>query len=172
MFRAVCRSSSGAPNVFAASGLHTQVVTARSQVWVGRSPLAYVNQKLQIQWGLSWWWATYCSKHVELLMYCGIIINSVTKLHLVGYCYWVILRCTNPWILNLYPLFLSDCKETSISSVYYTNERYNKMNRPVPYRYWQGQRSAYKEYYTLLTPKQQNRPNQNMENRRTGNSIV
>jgi len=31
MFRAVCRSSSGAPTVFAASGLHTQVVTARSQ---------------------------------------------------------------------------------------------------------------------------------------------
>jgi len=35
MFRAVCRLSSGAPTVFAASGLHTHVVTARSQVWVG-----------------------------------------------------------------------------------------------------------------------------------------
>jgi len=35
MFRAVCRSSSGAPTVFAASGLHTHVVIARSQVWVG-----------------------------------------------------------------------------------------------------------------------------------------
>ena len=35
MFRAVCRSSSGAPTVFAASGLHTRAVTARSQVWVG-----------------------------------------------------------------------------------------------------------------------------------------
>jgi len=32
MFRAVRRSSSGAPIVFAASGLHTHVVTARSQV--------------------------------------------------------------------------------------------------------------------------------------------
>jgi len=32
MFREVCRSSSGAPTVFAASGLHTHVVTARSQV--------------------------------------------------------------------------------------------------------------------------------------------
>ena len=30
MFRAVCRSSSGAPTVFAASGLHTCVVIARS----------------------------------------------------------------------------------------------------------------------------------------------
>ena len=59
MFRAVCRSSSGAPTVFTASGLHTRVVTARSQVWVGtqfpprldygRSPHAYVNQRLQIQ---------------------------------------------------------------------------------------------------------------------------
>jgi len=35
MFRAVCRSSSGAPTVLAASGLHTHAVTARSQVWVG-----------------------------------------------------------------------------------------------------------------------------------------
>jgi len=34
MFRAVRRSSSGALTVFAASGLHTHVVTARSQVWV------------------------------------------------------------------------------------------------------------------------------------------
>ena len=35
MFRALCGSSSGAPTVFAASGLHTRVVAARSQVWVG-----------------------------------------------------------------------------------------------------------------------------------------
>ena len=35
MFRAVCCSSSGAPTVFPASGLHTHAVTARSQVWVG-----------------------------------------------------------------------------------------------------------------------------------------
>jgi len=50
MFRAVCRSSSGAPTVFAASGLHTRVVTARSRL------------------SGNWWWATYRSKHVELLM--------------------------------------------------------------------------------------------------------
>ena len=63
MFRAAHRSLSGALTVFAASGLHTHVVTGRSQVWVGtpsssefplrldygRSPLAYVNQRLQIQ---------------------------------------------------------------------------------------------------------------------------
>ena len=52
MFRAVYRSSSGALTVFAASGLHTRVVTGRSQDWVGdygQSPHAYVNQRLQIQ---------------------------------------------------------------------------------------------------------------------------
>ena len=35
MFRVAYRSSSGALTVFAASGLHTHVVTGRSQVWVG-----------------------------------------------------------------------------------------------------------------------------------------
>jgi len=36
MFRAAHRSSSGAPQtVFAASGLHTHVVTGRCQGWVG-----------------------------------------------------------------------------------------------------------------------------------------
>ena len=62
MFRVAHRSSSGALTIFAASGLHTHVVTGRSQVWVGtgsasshlrldygRSPHAYVKQRLQIQ---------------------------------------------------------------------------------------------------------------------------
>jgi hypothetical protein len=60
MFRAAYRSSSGVLTVFADSGLHTHVVTGRSQVlsgkWefplrldYGRSPHAYVNQRLQIQ---------------------------------------------------------------------------------------------------------------------------
>ena len=35
MFPAAYRSSSGALTVFATSGLHTRVVTGRSQVWVG-----------------------------------------------------------------------------------------------------------------------------------------
>jgi len=54
MFRAAHHSSSGALTVFAASGLHTHVVTGRSQVRLdyGRSPHAYVNQRLQIQLGL------------------------------------------------------------------------------------------------------------------------
>jgi hypothetical protein len=32
----------------------------------------------------------------------GGIINSVTRLHLVDYFYWIILRCTDPWILNFW----------------------------------------------------------------------
>jgi len=48
--------SSWALTVFAASGLHTHVVTGRSQFPLrldyGRSPHAYVNQRLQIQLGL------------------------------------------------------------------------------------------------------------------------
>jgi len=57
MFREAYRSSSGALTVFAAPGLHTHVVTAvvKSE-WAsplrldyGRSPHAYVNQRLQIQ---------------------------------------------------------------------------------------------------------------------------
>jgi len=39
MFRAAYRSSSGALTVFAASGLHTHVVTGRSQLWVGTAVL-------------------------------------------------------------------------------------------------------------------------------------
>ena len=42
MFRVAYRSSPGALTVFAASGLHTHAVT-------GRSPHAYVHQRLQIQ---------------------------------------------------------------------------------------------------------------------------
>ena len=62
MFRVICRSSTGAPTAFTASGPHTHAVTARSQVWVGtdfpltldygRSPHAYVNQRLQKELGL------------------------------------------------------------------------------------------------------------------------
>ena len=51
MFRAAYRSSSGALTAFEASGLHTHMVTGRSQVRLdyGRSPHAYVNQRLRIQ---------------------------------------------------------------------------------------------------------------------------
>jgi hypothetical protein len=50
MFRAAYRSSSGALTVFAASGLHTHVVTGRRlRLDYGRAPHAYVNQRLQIK---------------------------------------------------------------------------------------------------------------------------
>ena len=64
MFRAVYRSSSGALNVFAVFGLHTHVVTGRSQLRLdcGRSPHAYVNQRQQIQ--------------LELLMMSGIPLET------------------------------------------------------------------------------------------------
>jgi len=72
MFLPAYRSSSGALTVFAASGLHTHVVTGCSQVWVqnqftlrldyGRSPHAYVNQRLQIQ--------------LELLMMSGMPLDT------------------------------------------------------------------------------------------------
>jgi hypothetical protein len=66
MFRAAHRSSSGALTVFAASGLYKHVVTGRSQVSLrldyGRSPHAYVNQRLQIQ--------------LELLMMSGVPLET------------------------------------------------------------------------------------------------
>jgi len=45
----------------------------------------------------SWWWAVCCSKHVEPSIKFG-IINSITKLHLVGYFYWVRTRCDTLFI--------------------------------------------------------------------------
>jgi hypothetical protein len=87
MFRAAYLSSSGALTVFAASGLHTHVVSAVvKSVWeqallvistesyydargqflprpdYGRSPQAYVNQRLQIQ--------------LELLMMSGMLLET------------------------------------------------------------------------------------------------
>ena len=65
-----------------------------------RSPHAYVNQRLQIQ--LELLMMSNChSKHVEPSMNGG-IINSITRLHLVGHFYCIILRCRDPWILNLH----------------------------------------------------------------------
>ena len=43
MFRAVRRSPSGAPILFAAPGLHTHLVTGRSQVWVTQTFLRPVT---------------------------------------------------------------------------------------------------------------------------------
>jgi len=67
MFRAAYRSSSGALTVFAASGLHTHVVTGRGQVLdYGRSPHAYVNQTKHVEpsmnGGLIFWHLSFTIK--------------------------------------------------------------------------------------------------------------
>ena len=72
MFRAAHRSSSGALNCIC---------------------------RLQIQFRAPDDERCAARKHVEPSRNFG-IINSVTSLHLVGYFYWIILRCTDPWILN------------------------------------------------------------------------
>jgi hypothetical protein len=73
--------------------LPTQPGQRRVTTWV------YKPQAANIVWS-SWWWAVCHSKHVEPSINFG-IINSITRLHLVGYFYWFILRWTEPWILTL-----------------------------------------------------------------------
>jgi len=46
------------------------------------------NQRLQLQFLSSWWWVVCGPKHVEKLRNIG-IINSTTRLHLVGSFYEV-----------------------------------------------------------------------------------
>jgi len=54
MFRATYRSSSGALTVFAASGLHTHVVTSRSQVWLGTQFPLRLDYGLYYMLSLQW----------------------------------------------------------------------------------------------------------------------
>ena len=93
MFRAVCRPSSGAPTVFAASGLHTHVVTARSQfpprLDYGRSPHAYVNQRLQIQLGL----LMMCDIPLETCWACNELWNNKFRYQIAS-CWLLLLSHT------------------------------------------------------------------------------
>jgi hypothetical protein len=111
MFQAAYRSSSGAPKCICSLWFiypcgdrplsrlgGNQFLPSLDN---GLSLHGYINQRLQIQFWSSWWWAICRLKHVEPSINFG-IINSITSLHLVGYFYWFILRCTDPWILNLY----------------------------------------------------------------------
>jgi len=118
MFRAVHRSSSGALTVYAASGLHTHVVTGRSQVWVGTqfplrldygwSPHAYVNQRLQIQlellmmsgvllvtcWAFNEWWNNkFCYKVASCWLF---LLNVFTLFHFL--CTMSLRWPPPPWI--------------------------------------------------------------------------
>ena len=97
MFRAAYRSSSGALYLQPLVYIRMWWPAVVKSEWefplrldYGRSQHAYVNQRLQIQ--SSWWWAVCPSKHVEPSINGG-IINSNTRLHLVGYFYGV--TCCN-----------------------------------------------------------------------------
>ena len=85
MFRAAYLSSSGTPNCICS-------------LWFIYPCGVYKPEAANTVWS-SWRWAVCCSKHVEPSIHFG-IINSITRLHLVGYFYWCILRCKDPWILN------------------------------------------------------------------------
>jgi len=95
MFRAAYRSSSGVPNCI-------------SSLWFtytcGDRPLSSLSGKCTQTWQRqvttcvckpeaantvwsSWWWAVCRSKHVKPSINFG-IINSITRLRLVGYFYW------------------------------------------------------------------------------------
>jgi len=101
MFRAAHRSSSGAPNcVYSVWFIYTRGDRPLSslsgkfptQTWQ-RSVTAcvYKTEAADTVWS-SWWWAVCLSKHVEPSINVG-IINSITRLHLVGFFYWFILVC-------------------------------------------------------------------------------
>jgi hypothetical protein len=83
MFRAVCRSSSGALTVFAASGLHTHVVTGRSQVSVGTQLLVVstVISRLLLSVGYCYQSAIVISR---LLLSVDYVVSRL--LLSVGYC--------------------------------------------------------------------------------------
>jgi len=81
--------------VFAASGLYAHMVTVRWQGWVGNAnafptqpwqrPVtiwAYKPEAANKVWS-SWWWVVCRSKHIQPSINFG-IVNSITKLHLVG----------------------------------------------------------------------------------------
>jgi hypothetical protein len=65
----------------------------------GRSPHVYIKPEAANTVWSSWWWVVCRSKHAEPSINFG-KINSIIRLHLVGYLYWTILRCTDQWILN------------------------------------------------------------------------
>jgi hypothetical protein len=100
MFQAAYHSSSGATNCICS-------------LWfiypcgdTGQRPIAtwvYKPETANTVWS-SWWWAVCHSKHVEPSVNFGIIIY-ITRLHLGHFC-WFILRCTDPWISNLWDAYL------------------------------------------------------------------
>jgi len=108
MFRAAPGSSSGAPNCICSLWF---VYTC------GDRPLSRLGGKFPTQpWQQpvttyvykpeaantvcsSWWWAVCRSKHVEPSINYG-IINSITRLHPVGYFYWFNIHIVGLWIFT------------------------------------------------------------------------
>jgi len=104
MFRAEYRSSSGALNFICSLWfIYTCGVRLLSRLSLdnGRSPHVYINQRLQIQFRAPDD-ERYAARNMLSLKINYGIINSNTRLHLDGCFYWVILRCTDPWISNLW----------------------------------------------------------------------
>ena len=99
MFRKTYRSSSGAPNCICSlwfiypcgnrplsrmcgNSVPTQSGQRPVTTWV------YKPEAANTVWSF-WWWAVCRSKHVKPSVNFG-IINSITRLHLVGYFYWFV----------------------------------------------------------------------------------
>jgi len=107
--------SSGIPLIIRSSKLYLQPLVYIPMRWpavvqAGQRQVTtcvYKPEAANTVWS-SWWWAVCRSKHVEPSWNFR-IINSITRLHLVRYFYWFILRCTDPWVLNLHnEQFLTD----------------------------------------------------------------
>jgi hypothetical protein len=96
MFWAAHRSSSGAPNgICSLVYIHMWWPAVVQADWEltptqsGQRPVTtsvYKPEAADTIWS-SWWWAVCRSKHVKPSINFG-IINSITRLHLVGYFYW------------------------------------------------------------------------------------
>jgi len=104
MFRAAYRSSSGAVTVFAASGLHTHVVTGRSQVWVGTQTqklLMMSGMLLETCWAFNERWNNkFCYKVAScwlfLLSPCIMLPNKWPHFQLL----WIILINTRFFLFS------------------------------------------------------------------------
>jgi hypothetical protein len=93
MFRAANRSSSGAQLYLSGRGgnsVPTQPGKRPVTTWV------YKPEAANTVWS-SWWWAVCRTKHVEPSINFE-IINSITRLHLVGYFYWFINYTLTPFL--------------------------------------------------------------------------
>jgi len=124
MLRALRRSPSGAPTVFAVSGLHTLVVTARSQVWVGTLMNKW-NNKFRYQVASCWLFIlSYTTMHGSmnikinyiscikkaLSLQCSfrsrvVCANQLEPVGMIQCCH-IVLLLRNPWPKPTWLLFL------------------------------------------------------------------